>query len=61
MFRFLEHLDFLKFDPMFRCSFLWGFRRKAFESHNSKQMTVHEQLTFLLTVIIFSFYRKPIL
>ena len=38
---------FQRFDPMILCSFLLRFRWKTLESHNSKQMTVYEQIPFL--------------
>ena len=33
---------------MILCSFLWGFRKTALESHNSKQMMVYEQITLFI-------------
>ena len=38
---------FQRFDPMILCSFLWRFRKTKLESHNSKQMMVYEQITFV--------------
>ena len=43
-----QNLAFQRFDPMILCSFLWRFRWKTLESHNSKQMTVYEQITFFI-------------
>ena len=40
-----QNLAFQRFEPIILCSFLWGFQCKTLESHNSKQMTVYEQIT----------------
>ena len=39
---------FQRFDPMILCSFLWRFRWKTLESHNSKQMMIYEEITFFI-------------
>ena len=46
IFQIFENLDSWRFDPMILCSFLWRFRWKTLESHNSKQVMVYEQITF---------------
>ena len=53
---------FQRFDPMILCRFLWRFRWKTLESHNSKQMMVYEQITSFIKNLIFSkkLDRKPI-
>ena len=42
-----QNLAFQRFEPIILCSFLWRFRKTKLESHNSKQMMVYEQITFL--------------
>ena len=42
-----QNRAFQRFEPIFLCSFLWRFRKTTLESHNSKQMMVYEQITFL--------------
>ena len=48
-----QNLAFQRFDPMILCSFLWRFRWKTLESHNSKQMTVYGQITFFIKIEFF--------
>ena len=40
---------------MILCSFLLRFRWKTLESHNSKQMTFYEQITFSIKIDVFNF------
>ena len=46
---------FQRFDPMILCSFLWRFRKTKLESHNSKQMMVYDQITFLFVICLICF------
>ena len=48
-----QNLAFQRFEPIILCSFLWRFQWKTLESHNSKQMTVYEQITFFIKNRIF--------
>ena len=45
---------FQRFEPIILCSFSWRFRKTKLESHNSKQMTVYEQITLFIKNRIFS-------
>ena len=58
IFRIFENLDFCRFDPMILCRFLWRFRWKTLESHNSKQTMVYEQITFFIKNLILSKKKK---
>ena len=48
-----QNLAFQRFDPMILCSLLWRIRWLTLESHSSKQMIVHEQITIFIKKIIF--------
>ena len=44
---------------MILCSFLWRLRKTALESHNSKQMTLYEQITAFIKNRFFSKSHQP--
>ena len=48
-----QNLAFQRFEPIILCSFLWRLRKTTLESHNSKQMTVYDQITFFIKHRIF--------
>ena len=51
-----ENLALRRFDPMILCSFLWRFRWRTLENHNSKPMMVYDQITFFYKTSKFPFF-----